>query len=207
MIKIIKNKIVKDFFKNFLAAIFTLGVSIAIWIAVGLIVVQISLAYPGDFNYNLVDNIFFASAYIIHILFFTKLYFINKINKNAFLNRTKDGYDRVAELKYYMKTSGKSDIIEYAVYSVPMLVIYLFGVVQAPMIFTHSLRMSSHFLIIPFLSVADIINTLYYQQSLFYNITDIYVISYILSVLFFAAGYIISVAATQNKWHKRRMRK
>jgi len=132
-----------------------------------------------------------ALAAVIFIFLYIRWYIAVPEHKREFLKRIETvDYDMKTDIIYHMEeNNGNIDILIYALYSVPMPLSIWFFKGTSPVIF------------------------LYFQQLIFYTvgITNIFVVnlvfSYMCSVLFFIAGYIIGIALLHKIWHKTRLRK
>ena len=132
-----------------------------------------------------------AFAALIFIFLYIKWYIAVPEHKREFLKRIETAdYGIKADIIYHIEeNNGITDIVIYALYSVPMPLSILLFKGTSPIIF------------------------LYFHQLIFYGvgITEILVVnlifSYMLTVLFFVAGYIAGVTLLHQIWHKTRLRK
>jgi len=194
-----KESIKKQSIKRILMFIISIGViSIGVFLgyAVGRIIVGIFFNLyeePG----NIIGNITgFFCMFVIFVILYARFFIITDKKKNFFIKQTQN----IEEVKKYhitfMKTIATKEIILFAIYTLPMMIINYIHIIDYTNI-TDEL----------YLSLSGFIYVVYSPLALFYWATKGIpfagpVIGYLFSILLFIVGYAICLKVIFRKWAK-----
>ena len=179
-------------------------------VSIGVISIGVFLGYTiGRFIVGLFFNLYeepgsiignitgFFCMFVIFVILYARFFIITDKKKDLFIRQTQNIEDVKKYHITFMKTIASKEIILFAIYTLPMIIINYIHTIDYTNI-TDEL----------YLSLSGFIYVVYSPLALFYwaaaGIPVVGpVIGYLFSVLLFAAGYAVCVKVIFNKWTKR----